>query len=257
MRPFKISLPWALEGGWFRIKTEPSSWGTLKLAREVKVALSGIRDRRRRSPIQSARNFDFRLTIRRNLERYSPSERRLYIDKPYFFARTRRHTDRWQIILLVDQSGSMAGSVIHAAVTAACLWGLPGMRTHLIAFDTEVVDLTDDVTDPVELLMKVQLGGGTDIEQAVRYAAELVEVPRRTIVVIISDFFEGGDAYGLVRLVKALCEQGTKVLGLAALDEEANPTYDRDLASQLVDAGAAVGAMTPGELAAWIAEQIG
>ncbi len=97
------------------------------------------------------------------------------IETPFFFSRTRRHLDQWQVILLVDQSGSMPDSVIHAAVTAACLWGLPGVRTHLVAFDTDVVDLTADVDDPVELLMKVQLGGGTDIARAAAYGADLVD----------------------------------------------------------------------------------
>ena len=151
----------------------------------------------------------------------------------------------------------MAGSVIHSAVTAGCLWGLPGVRTHLVAFDTEVVDLTSEVDDPVELLMKVQLGGGTDIAQAVAYAAQLVEQPRRTIVAVITDFYEGGDPERLVRTVRALVEQGTHVLGLAALDEDANSHYDRALAQRLADVGAHVGSMTPGELASFLADRIG
>ena len=159
-------------------------------------------------------------------------------------------------MLVVDQSGSMVSSVIHAAVTAACLWGLPGMRTHLVAFDTAVVDLTRDTSDPVELLMKVQLGGGTDIQKAVGYAAGLLEAPRRSIVVIISDFYEGGPQGMLLQRVRALCEQGTHVLGLAALDEQARPDFNRDLAQQLVNAGAHVAAMTPGALAGWIAEKV-
>jgi Mg-chelatase subunit ChlD len=150
----------------------------------------------------------------------------------------------------------MVSSVIHTAVTAACLWGLPAIKTHLIAFDTQVVDLTDRASDPVELLMKVQLGGGTDIEKAVTYAASLVENPRKTILAVITDFFEGGNAELLVRRVKALCEQGTQVLGLAALDEQANPSYDRDLARRLADVGAHVGAMTPGQLASFVAEKV-
>jgi uncharacterized protein with von Willebrand factor type A (vWA) domain len=167
----------------------------------------------------------------------------------------RRHVDQWQVILVVDQSGSMVGSVIHAAVTAACLWHLPGVKSHLIAFDTNVVDLTRDVEDPVELLMKVQLGGGTNIARAVAYAASIVENPRHTIIAVISDFFEG-NANLLVREVGGLVEQGTHVLGLAALDEEANPSYHRELAQRLVAVGAHVGAMTPGELAEFVAEHV-
>lgn len=228
-----------------------------KLAREVRQVFAGPLDRRRRSPRRGARNLDFRRTLRVNLGRWSPQERKLYVEKLWFFTRRRRFTEPWQIVLLVDQSGSMVSSVIHSAVTASCLAGLPGMRTHLVAFDTAVVDLTDQASDPVELLMKVQLGGGTDIGQAVQYAAGLLETPRRSIVILITDFFEGASPELLVRRVKALCEQGTKVLGLAALDEKANPIYDRDLAARLVRVGAHVGAMTPGELAGWIAEKVG
>lgn len=227
-----------------------------RLATEIRDSFSGARSRRP-SRLPRAGGFDFRRTIRDNLRHYDPEGKRLYIERAHFLARTRRHLDRWQIVLLVDQSGSMAGSVVHAAVTAACLWGLPGVRTHLVAFDTEVVDLSRDVDDPVELLMKVQLGGGTDIARAAAYAEQLVETPRRAIVAIISDFYEGGDTYRLLRTVRALVAEGTRVLCLAALDEEASPDYDRALAQRLADAGAHVGAMTPGELATFVAETIG
>ncbi|WP_030436908.1 VWA domain-containing protein [Actinoplanes subtropicus] len=226
-----------------------------KMATEVRAAFSGARARRP-SRWKQARDFDVTRTLRANLGHYRPDERRLYIETPHFFSRTRRHVDQWQVILLVDQSGSMVDSVIHSAVTAACLWGLPGVRTHLIAFDTEVVDLTSDVDDPVELLMKVQLGGGTDIQRAVRYAAGLIERPRRAIVAVISDFFEGGSPEPLIRTVRELVEQGSKVLCLAALDEGANPSYDRETGQRLANAGAAVGAMTPGQLAEFVAEQV-
>ncbi|MEU7478142.1 VWA domain-containing protein [Lentzea sp. NPDC042327] len=226
-----------------------------KLKTEVRQAFSGTRSRRP-SIHRNSRNFDFRATIRANLQRYRPDERKLSIEHAKFFSRNRKHIEQWQVVLLVDQSGSMTGSVIHSAVTAACLWGLPGLRTHLIAFDTNVVDLTSDVTDPVELLMKVQLGGGTDIAKAAAYGAGLVDSPRRAVVAIISDFYEGGNPERLVRVVKDLCEQGTHVLCLAALDEQANPDYDRVLGQRLANAGAHVGAMTPGELAEFVAEKL-
>ncbi|MES9544074.1 VWA domain-containing protein [Actinomadura sp. NPDC000600] len=227
-----------------------------RLATEVRQAFHGTRTRRP-SRIRNSRNFDFHGTVRANLDHYRPDERRLYIENPRFVSRTRRHVEQWQMILLVDQSGSMVGSVVHAAVTAACLWGLPGLKTHLVAFDTSVVDLTSDVTDPAELLMKVQLGGGTDIARAVAYGAGLVENPRRSIVALITDFYEGGDQHRLVREVRRLVQQGTQVLGLAALDEEANPSYDRGMAQRLADEGAHVGAMTPGQLAEFVAERMG
>ncbi|WP_369184854.1 VWA domain-containing protein [Streptomyces sp. Y1] len=227
-----------------------------RLTPELRQAFTGARSARpSRRPL--ARDFDFRRTVRANLGRYRPAERRILIERPHFHSRTRRHLEQWQLILVVDQSGSMAGSVIHSAVTAACLWNLPGLKTHLLAFDTQVVDLTSEVTDPVELLMRVQLGGGTDIARAVDYAAGLVENPRRTILAVVSDFYEGGDRYRLLRTVRSLAGQGATVLGLAALDEEAAPAYDRELAGQLADAGAHVGAMTPGMLAEFVAERLG
>lgn len=227
-----------------------------KLATEVRQAFGGTRDRRRRSRVAVAANFDFKRTVAANLRRWDPERRKLYIERPAFISRVKRHTEQWDIILLIDQSGSMVDSVIHSAVMAACLWQLPGMRTSLVAFDTAVVDLTADVSDPVELLMKVQLGGGTDIAAAVAYAQSLVTNPLHTVVVLVSDFYEGHSATELVRRVQALVSAGATVLGLAALDSAANPSYDRDTAARLVRAGAHVGAMTPGELAAWLAEKI-
>jgi uncharacterized protein with von Willebrand factor type A (vWA) domain len=226
------------------------------LAREMRLAFAGVLDRRRHTRLRAAHNLDLRRTLRDNLRHYDPEARRVAVERLHFFARNQRQLRPWQVILLVDQSGSMLGSVIHAAVTAACLWNLPGIRTHLIAFDTAVVDLTQDVADPVELLMRVQLGGGTDIQGAVAYAAALIEAPERAIVVLISDFYEGASASLLVHRVRALTAQRSLVLGLAALDAAAEPAYDREMARRLVEAGAEVGAMTPGELAGWLATHI-
>jgi Mg-chelatase subunit ChlD len=150
----------------------------------------------------------------------------------------------------------MVGSVIHAAVTAAIFTGIPLLRTHLVLFDTNIVDVTDQAGDPVETIMKVQLGGGTDIGNALHYASTLVDSPRRTIVVLITDFFEGAPPERLLRTTKELVEAGVNVLGLAALDEEAVPNYDRSLAQTMVDLGAHVAAMTPGQLADWVAAKV-
>src|SRR5205823_9486963 len=98
---------------------------------------------RRRSNLKIAKNFAAETTIRRNLAHYDPGSRRLFIRTPYFVSRVRRHVDRWQVIVLVDESGSMADSVIHSAVTAAIFFGIRSIRTHLVLFDTEVVDVTE------------------------------------------------------------------------------------------------------------------
>ncbi|MFO0953034.1 MAG: VWA domain-containing protein [Isosphaeraceae bacterium] len=225
-----------------------------KLASPVQSAFLGAVDRHRRTRRKVAKNFDAETTIRRNLKRYDPETRRLYLETPYFFSRIRRQAEKWQVIILVDESGSMADSVIHAAVTAAIFFGIKTLRTHLVLFDTNVVDVTDQCQDPVETIMKVQLGGGTDIGSALAYGATLVDNPKRTIVVLITDFFEGAPAERLFSVVKGLCSSGVTLLGLAALDQQAEPNYDRATAQRFVDLGAHVGAMTPGELAAWVAQ---
>lgn len=217
------------------------------LAKDVRAAFSGARNRRR-SRYRSMRNFDPRGTVRANLRNYDPRTRRIVIEEPLFWSRAKRHGEQWQVIIVVDQSGSMVSSVIHAGVTAACLWGLPAIKTHLIAFDTNVVDLTGQVSDPVETLMKVQLGGGTDIAKATRYAEGLVENPTRTVVVLITDLYEGGDADALVQSVKRQVAAGVRFVTLAALDDQATPVYDRELGHRLVKVGASVGAMTPHQL---------
>jgi predicted metal-dependent peptidase len=228
-----------------------------KFRTEIRVSFSGVLDRRRRTSLASAANLDLKRTLAKSLKNYDAEHHRVTVERPQFFARTKRHTEQWQVIVLVDQSGSMVDSVIHSAVTASCLWGIPGLKTHLVAFDTEVVDLTSDVDDPVELLMKVQLGGGTDIAKAVLYGAQLVETPRRTIVVLVSDFYEGGSEETLVQSIAGLVTSGCTVLGLAALDSQSRAAYDRDMAQRLTNVGASVGAMTPGQLASFIAEHVG
>jgi Mg-chelatase subunit ChlD len=227
-----------------------------KMSRPLQQPFLGAVNRRQRSHLKIAKNFDAETTIRRNLKHFDPESKRLFIRTPYFYSRVRRHVDRWQIIVLVDESGSMADSVIHSAVTAAIFFGIRSIRTHLVLFDTEVVDVTEHCSDPVETVMRVQLGGGTDIGRALHYAAGLVDNPRRTIVILITDFYEGAPADRLLSTAKKLLESGVTLLGLAALDDRAEPNYDRQMAEKFVAMGAHVGAMTPGELAEWVAQKV-
>jgi len=227
-----------------------------KLAREVRSPFTGALDRNRRSPLKVAKNFDVDTTLRANLRHWDTENKRLILHTPYFYSRVRRQVDKWQIIILVDESGSMMNSVIHAAVTASIFFGIKSLKPHLVIFDTSVVDLTEDCADPVETLMKVQLGGGTDIGQAVEYASTLVQNPRQTILVLITDFYEGDSPHRLFMGAKKMIESGVTFLGLAALDDTADPNYDRGIAGTLVSMGAHVGAMTPGELAEWVAEKV-
>ncbi len=227
-----------------------------KLARSVQNPFMGRINRLKRSHLKISKNFDAKETIFRNLKHYDPYRKKLVIERPYFFTRDRRKLDQWQVIILVDQSGSMADSVIYSAVTASIFWGIKSLSPHLVVFDTNVVDLTEHCQDPVESLMKVQLGGGTDIGYAVQYGASLVKRPANTIMILITDFYEGADQNRLLRCTQELIESGVKFLGLAALDERANPVYDKQLAQRMTNIGAHVGAMTPGELANWVAEVV-
>ncbi|HEX7816610.1 VWA domain-containing protein [Dyella sp.] len=226
-----------------------------KLESQVRQTLSGRLNRFRHSPMAVAKNFDAIGTVRRNLKHYDVERGKLVIEQVRFFERNTRRLP-WDIILCVDQSGSMADSVIHSAVMAGILAGLPAFRVKLVVFDTNVVDLSGFADDPVETLMRVQLGGGTDIAQAVRYCAQLVENPHRTVLVLITDFCEGAPPGELLRAVKQLAEARVKLIGLASLDGQAAPVYDRQMAERLATCGMEIAALTPQRLAQWLVKVV-
>ncbi len=228
---------------------------TRKLAKDVRQALWGRLNRQRRSLLKVAKNLDVRRTIRANLKHFDREHKRLVLSALFFNSRIQHHI-KWHIIMAVDCSGSMMDSVIHAAVMAGIFKGLPAMRVSLVAFDTEIVDLTEAASDPVEVLMSVQLGGGTDIGRALAYCESLVRHPTRTVVVFVTDFYEGAPTNRMLGAIKRLRESGTRVLGLAALDATAEPVYDHALAAQCVDMGAEVAALTPQRLAEWLAKAL-
>jgi Mg-chelatase subunit ChlD len=220
------------------------------------VALSRARHRSQSSPRRSAANLDWRRTIWLNLKNWDIERRVIIAERLRFHARMRRRLP-WSIILCVDQSGSMLTSVIYSAVMAAVLAALPSLSMRLIAFDTAVVDLTDQAGDPVDLLLSVQLGGGTDIAQALTYCETLVRRPTRTILALVSDFCEGGSPTRLIASVRRLAEARVTMLGVAALDDEGRAAYDHGMAQKLASAGMNVAALTPDRFAQWIAEIIG
>jgi hypothetical protein len=222
-----------------------------KLAKEVRQALWGRLNKQRRSRLKVLRNLDWRRTIRANLKNYDRERKQVVLGSLHFFSRIDHHMP-WHIIMAVDCSGSMMDSVIYSAVMAGIFKGLPALRVSLAAFDTAIVDLSDQIDDPTELLMSMQLGGGTNIDGALRYCESLVRTPTRTIVVLVTDFFEGGDPAGMVGTIKRLCESGVRVIGLAALDAVAQPAYDCQMAERCVAAGADVAALTPQRLAEWL-----
>jgi len=227
-----------------------------RLASEVRRAFSGRRNRFRHSNIKIAQNLDWRGTIRKNLKNFNSQRKQMAIvDKVLFFSRIQRRLP-WRVILCVDQSGSMAGSVIYSAVMAGILSSLPLINVNLVVFDTAVVDLSGHIDDPVEVLMNVQLGGGTNIGQAMQYCEQLVEDPHRTIVVLISDFCEGAPPAHLISICGRFREAGVKLLGLGALDENANPSFDTRMAEMLAAVGMDIAALTPKHFAEWLAKTI-
>lgn len=222
-----------------------------RLETKVAQAFSGNRNRFRRSQQKRMANFDARATIRANLRHYQPDRHVLIAERLKFTARQRRQIP-WTIVLCVDQSGSMLGSVIHAAVLASILASLPAVQVRLVVFDTSVVDLSERIGDPVDLLLSVQLGGGTNIGKAVSYCETLITQPSRTVLALISDFEEGASPAALIRAVKRLAEARVTMIGLAALDDTAAPVFDRAMASRLADAGMAVAVLTPDRFAEWL-----
>jgi Mg-chelatase subunit ChlD len=226
-----------------------------RIERDVKNAFAGKIDRFRRSRLKVAQNLDWRGTIRRNLKNWDPERRKLIVEDVRFFSRRERRLP-WTIVLCIDQSGSMSDSVIHSAVMAGILAGLPSLKLRLVVFDTSVVDLSGFVDDPVEVLMSVQLGGGTDIGKAMAYCESLIDDPTRSVVVLVSDFCEGAAPNNLLATCRRLAEARVRLLGLAALDQQANPSYDHAMAERLAALGMEIAALTPKQLAQWLAKTI-
>ncbi|MEU9150603.1 DUF5682 family protein [Streptomyces sp. NPDC048417] len=229
---------------------------TRELATRLRPALHGTAlPRPSRRP---GGGFDLPRTLRANLataRRAADGRVQVIPEHPVFRTRARRAAD-WRLILVTDVSGSMEASTVWAALTASVLAGVPTLSTHFLAFSTRVIDLTDHVEDPLSLLLEVSVGGGTHIAAGLRHARELVTVPSRTLVVVISDFEEGYPVGGLLAEVRALVGAGCQVLGCASLDDSGRPRYSTGIAGQLVAAGMPVAALSPLELARWVGEKI-
>ena len=162
-----------------------------------------------------------------------------------FMRKQHRLVDLDEVILCVDQSGSMATSVVYSAIFAAVMASIPGIKTQLICFDTTIVDLTEDLQDPVSVLFGVQLGGGTDINQAVAYCEQKIEQPGKTHLILITDLYEGGNVQELKGRVANLIRQGVNVITLLALNDDGRPSYDSELAAEFAAMGSPVFACTP------------
>jgi Mg-chelatase subunit ChlD len=222
---------------------------------QVEQAITGAIRRDRHSPRRVYRNLDLKTTLRRNLQNYDASSGKLLVDRLFFYAAERKKRP-WHVIVVVDQSGSMLESAIFSAVMASIFAELPAVKTSLILFDTQVVDLSDQVGQPVDVLLSIQLGGGTDITQALAYAQGLVREPRRTIVVLITDFFEGRAESELVAQARLMADGGVRLIGLGALGYDARPAYNKATAGRLRKVGMDILVCTPETLAECMARII-
>jgi Mg-chelatase subunit ChlD len=221
----------------------------------VEQAITGAIRRDRHSPRRVFRNLDLKTTLLRNLKNYDAEREKLLVDQLFFFAAERKKRP-WHVIVTVDQSGSMLDSAIFSAVMASIFAELPAVKTSLVLFDTEVVDLSNQVGQPVDVLLTIQLGGGTDITKALQYSQQLAREPARSIVVLITDFFEGGDERDLIRQAKAMFDSGIRMIGLGALGYDARPAYNKSTAAKLRKAGMDILVCTPEKLAECMAQII-
>jgi hypothetical protein len=215
---------------------------------EVRVAdaIRGALDRSRRTSRPRFADIDWPRTIRANLGHYQPEHRTVVPERLIGFMRQqRRIVDLDEVILCVDQSGSMASSVVYASIFAAVMASLPVVATKLVCFDTAIVDLTEELADPVEVLFGVQLGGGTDINRAVAYCEDRIERPGKAHLLLITDLYEGGDAEALVDRLARITVSGVNVIVLLALTDTGRPSYDPHLSARVASLGIPVFACTP------------
>lgn len=222
----------------------------IKLALEQKIrqAVIGALNRNEHSPIPHVDSIDWKWTIGRNLKNYNASLQRLIPERVYFYSRAQR-TNNWTVIVDMDQSGSMADSVVYGAVVGSIFASLPALETHVIAFDTEVVDLTEKCgNDPVDMLFGVQLGGGTDINKSVAYCEQFISEPGETLFILLTDLYEGGNEAQLVRRLQDMVDSGVRVLCLLALSDSGVPSYDEGLARKLSSLGIPCFGCTPQKL---------
>ena len=214
-----------------------------RLANPLIQAVMGALNRASRNRRPKHNEIDWNRTIRANLRHYQPEYNTIVPETRIGYGRKR--SSLRDIIMCVDQSGSMASSVVYAGIFGAVLASLPAVTTRMVVFDTSVVDLTDDLKDPVELLFGTQLGGGTDINRALGYCQGLVRQPHETILVLISDLYEGGNNREMLKRAAALVGAGVQVVALLALNDDGAPGYDHQNGASFAAFGAPAFACTP------------
>jgi Mg-chelatase subunit ChlD len=215
-----------------------------RLRSETVQAVTGALNRAARTRRPRHSDIDWNRTVAANLKHYQPEHRTVVPERLVGYARRANRVER-RIVLCIDQSGSMAESIVYSSVFGAVLASLRSVETRLVVFDTAVVDLTDQLDDPVDVLFGVQLGGGTDINQALAYCEGLIEQPGETILVLISDLYEGGIAEEMVRRASSIVASGATMVALLALSDSGRPNFDANHAAALAAVGVPAFACTP------------
>lgn len=209
----------------------------------MEQSLRGALNRAARNNRPRASDINWNATVRKNLGTWQPEEKILFPERLVGYGRRQRRCK--EVILCVDQSGSMANSVIYSTIFAAVMASMPALKLKLVVFDTAVVDLSEQLQDPVELLFGVQLGGGTDIAKALQYCESLVESPSETHLVLISDLYEGGNQQALLQTVQRLIASGVNLVTLLALADDGAPWFDKTMAGNFTALGSPAFACTP------------
>ena len=189
------------------------------------------------------------MTIRRGLKHYNPQLKKIVPEHFYFFDRTcRTAAERYTVILDVDQSGSMGESVIYSSIMSCILASMAAVKTRIVAFDTNIVDLTDKCSDPVDLLFGFQLGGGTDIDKSVAYCQQFIENPKKTLFFLVTDLEEGGNRASLLRRLEEIRQSEASVICLLAISDRGKPCYDAQMAGRVAGLGIPCFACAPEKL---------
>jgi Mg-chelatase subunit ChlD len=214
-----------------------------RLSEPLRQAVTGSLSRSVRNRRPRHAEIDWNRTIRANLRHYQREYRTIIPETRIGWGR--RRSSLRDVILLIDQSGSMASSAVYSGIFGSVLASLPALSTRVIAFDTAVADLSDDLHDPVDVLFGIQLGGGTDINHALAYAQQWVRRPQETVLFLVSDLYEGGDKAEMLRRTATLVAAGVQVVALLALSDDGAPWYDHDVAATMAGFGVPAFACTP------------
>ncbi|MEZ5043606.1 MAG: VWA domain-containing protein [Saprospiraceae bacterium] len=215
-----------------------------KLEQKTINALRGALDKSARRHNPRHNDINWSATIRRNLKHYQPKYKTIIPETLIGYGHKSQQSLK-DIILCIDQSGSMGASIVYSGIFGAVMASLPNVRTNMILFDTEVADLTLELNDPVDILFGVQMGGGTDINKALGYCQGLIRQPEETVFVLITDLYEGGNQEQMLKRTKEMVDSGVQMICLLALNDQGSPSYDRHLAKQLAEMQIPVFACTP------------